>query len=423
MRLSICFAAFAAIANASIYIPTTLQDFSILINLLWTEQPKIPQIILDTAHPWLESNKGWLSHYPNVRTAICSKDSDLWVKPSTPERALPPDLLTNLNIDNTKTGLNDVDWKYTAGRLEELMNCTAALEAVESFRVMAYVHERGFYKWIKNTSPADALPNLFAKILSRMPNLETLDWGVGLGPPASFEAVFAEANVTLSNLKRLVAQGHIKWLVPRCPNLVELSVSEWFDTNGPAQSKYERPSRIALLNSTKGLSLQTLRMSSKSWPRTTWMELLEATLGAQPSIANIEMAGELYPGAGWDKNPDKLEQHLAFLSRFSNLTSLTLPPVWQLGIGFDGGGGCGNAYMGADGPAYGRQVTQESAEARELAGNMAVRILPQLKQFSIGESRANITFNEEGRPELAWPWTGRMKEYTYEVWPEAEGYF
>lgn len=88
-------------------------------------------------------------------------------------------------------------------------------------------------------------------------------------------------------------------------------------------------------------------------------------------------------------------------------------------MGFDGGHWCGNAYDGPEGRAYGRQVTQESAEATEFAANITMRALPRLKSLKIGPgSSANLTLNDHGQPDMIWPWTGRMEQYTYDVWPE-----
>jgi hypothetical protein len=89
-------------------------------------------------------------------------------------------------------------------------------------------------------------------------------------------------------------------------------------------------------------------------------------------------------------------------------------------LGFDGGHWCGNAYDGPEGKAYGRSVTQQGAEATELAANTTLGILPHLKSLIIGFQHANLTINDGGQPDMTWPWTGRMEQYTYEIWQDYE---
>jgi len=88
-----------------------------------------------------------------------------------------------------------------------------------------------------------------------------------------------------------------------------------------------------------------------------------------------------------------------------------------LGLGFDGGAWCGNAYFGAEGRQYGREVSRESAETTELAANIVLSKLPQLECLCIGGTYANITRDDHGGRVATWPWTGRMIEWTDEIWP------
>lgn len=63
-------------------------------------------------------------------------------------------------------------------------------------------------------------------------------------------------------------------------------------------------------------------------------------------------------------------------------------------------------------------VEQEGAEATELAANITMSILPHLKSLNIGPDSANLTVNGQGIPDMTWPWTGRMEQYTYDIWEE-----
>jgi hypothetical protein len=210
-----------------IYVPTFLQGVFTMKDRIWPSS--IPLIILDTEHPWLAANKTWLSRYPNVRTDICNKDSDLWTKPSSPERALPSDLFTKINIDNNKSGLSRFGWKNAAERLQELKNCPAALQDIKELNIYVYVHDSEFDTWTESTLPPRGLPHLFAELLSRMPNLETLQWGIEPTSTHLFEAAFADTDVTLLTVKHIVPAAYSEWLVRRCPNLQSLRAGCFFD--------------------------------------------------------------------------------------------------------------------------------------------------------------------------------------------------
>ena len=106
------------------------------------------------------------------------------------------------------------------------------------------------------------------------------------------------------------------------------------------------------------------------------------------------------------------------LTGLENLTHLDLPESWSLGLGFNGGPGCGNVYFGKEGRIYLRQVIKEGAEAVEIGGDTVVANLPHLTSFTIGETKANITRTEERIVNATWPWTGRMDEWLMEVVPE-----
>ncbi|KAL1591971.1 hypothetical protein SLS60_011563 [Paraconiothyrium brasiliense] len=425
MKFSVCLFALVALANASVYIPATFPKIFQLSELLWFKRPKIPQIILDTGHPWLADNKEWLSSYPNIRTAICSKDSDLWTKPTTTQRALPLDLLTNITINNNKHGWSRLRWTFAGILLRELEACPAALEDVKNLDLHLYVRDFQYDTWTRDAKPPSELPLLFAGVLSKMPNLSTLRWEVQPKATDSFEDALTKANVTLSNLKHLVDEGHNAWLVRRCPNLEKISIS-YVNSQNPEWRFGDDPklrwgqSSMALINATEGLPLQSIHMAAMSWRSAVWMELLEAIVELHPNLTDIGIDGDVYNPAETGATPEKLPQLVESLARFSNLKSLALPHSFQLGLGFDGGHWCGNAYGGASGRAYGRQVAQEHAETIEKAANMAIEALPQLKQLSFGGLQANLTVDEDGKVELVWPWTGRMEEYTYDIWPEPE---
>jgi hypothetical protein len=112
---------------------------------------------------------------------------------------------------------------------------------------------------------------------------------------------------------------------------------------------------------------------------------------------------------------------LNVLTELENLTHLDLPASSSLGLGFNGGPGCGNSYFAKEGRIYLRQVTKEGAEATEKGGDIVVANLSHLTSFTIGGRDANITRTKERMVNATWPWTGRMDEWLMEEVPEQSG--
>jgi hypothetical protein len=109
---------------------------------------------------------------------------------------------------------------------------------------------------------------------------------------------------------------------------------------------------------------------------------------------------------------------LNLLTALERLKHLDLPGSSSLGLGFDGGPGCGNAYDGKDGRSYMREVTRESIEATEKGGYIVVANIPHLTSFTIGGDMPNIMRSEAGMINATWPWTGRMEEWLMEELPD-----
>jgi len=144
-----------------------------------------------------------------------------------------------------------------------------------------------------------------------------------------------------------------------------------------------------------------------------------ALVKTAPNLTDLSISGELVQS--WsDRDPSILRGYAKVISRFAKLERLRLPYSSSLGLGFDGGHWCGNAYDGPGGRAYGRSVARQTAEATEEAAQIVLEQLPSIRELSIGGSTANITRHENGTASATWSWTGRMKEWTYEVWPAEE---
>lgn len=60
---------------------------------------------------------------------------------------------------------------------------------------------------------------------------------------------------------------------------------------------------------------------------------------------------------------------------------------------------------------------KQRVEATELAAGIVTAELPHLKGLTIGSTCVNLTRSEDGDLETSWPWTGRLDEYAYEIYP------
>jgi hypothetical protein len=109
---------------------------------------------------------------------------------------------------------------------------------------------------------------------------------------------------------------------------------------------------------------------------------------------------------------------LSVLKYFPRLRQLGLPSVTELEIGVEGGIICGNIYSGPEGREYGRREVQQGAEAVESAAKIVLDSLPHLETLEIGKQWAKISKQDGGATTAIWPWTGRMTEHTYDIWPE-----
>lgn len=250
------FLAFLSLAGLS----TANQPPHFVQSILQSRQSNVPQFILDADHPWLASNSEWLSSYPDVKKAICTKDSALWTSPTTPSHAIPDDLFHRLTVGKF-SGESRLGWANAADRLREMQNCTAALEDVNYLDVRIHVHDSPWYKIKEETLPPPELPGLFVDTLSRMHNLTRLDWDIKTEAALAFEPAFVERNLTFPNVKHLQPGAHSDYLISRCPNLETLVGGFW---SGYLVGRREKP-EIDLVRAATGLPVKTLKISSRYW--------------------------------------------------------------------------------------------------------------------------------------------------------------
>ncbi|KAI1371251.1 hypothetical protein F4677DRAFT_436354 [Hypoxylon crocopeplum] len=418
----------AAVAGAWLDIPDLPLYFQQLGQFLQIPMAtsSIPTFILDTDHPWLSENRRWLESYPDVASALCDKSSPLWTDPS-PGHEIPPDLFRRINIDNNKSGIDRLGWDNAVSRLRELRDCPAALEDVRHLHVYIYVHT-GQYSdpLVEPEMPPTELPGLFAEVLTLMPNLERLDWGLNPNVADVFREEFVRRNLTLPSVRHLIPGAWSHYLLPMCLGLETLEAGSFFH-HGSWNSGYreEGDPRRELVRAASVLSSLKEFLMLDSYQTT---EKLEEVLEAMPNLTKLTMQGSLGRDIDWHESiisediarnrGGLLKKYLAVISRFPKLEQLGLPESSRLDLGFDGGNWCGNAYRGAGGRRYGRSVINKRVETTEIAGDIVAESLPHLKMLWIGEIQANLTHNENGDLQITWPWTGRKEEYTYEIFPE-----
>lgn len=209
--------------------PLTIHRLQSVFRLKSPWASPIPQFILDTNHPWLATNKAWLSRYPNVTEAICSRDSALWTSPATPDQTLPADLFANLLIDNNGCGIcgGRLGWSNVRDRLKEMAACEASLEGVRSLHVDVFVHDNEWSHYAEATLPPPGIPESFADVLAQMKNLERLDWGISSEATREFESAFVTKSLMLPSVKYLRPGAGSDYLVSRCPNVEVLEAGSY----------------------------------------------------------------------------------------------------------------------------------------------------------------------------------------------------
>ncbi|KAI1652683.1 hypothetical protein F4813DRAFT_377381 [Daldinia decipiens] len=383
----------------------------------------IPTFILDTDHPWLSENRGWLQSYPDVAGALCDKSSLLWTSPS-PGHEIPTDLFSRIDINNNKVGISRLGWDNAVSRLKELRNCTAALEDVRYLNVYIFVHTGKFSDPLVDSEMPSELPGLFAEVLTSMPHLERLNWGLDAEHTVAFRDEFLRRNLTLPSVRHLVPGAQSHYLLPMCPGLETLEAGSFFhhaSWNEPYREGCD--SRFDLVRAASSVNgLREFLMLDEWTP-----ERLEEVLEAMPNLVKLTMEGRLKSRRHWSEDTGEeeetkekgklLKKCLSIISRFPKLEELHLPHSSGLHLGFEGGNWCGNAYDGKHGRRYGRSVVKQVVDTTELAGDIAMKAVPHLKTLSIGRTQANFTRNENGDFEIVWPWTGRKEEYAYEIYP------
>ncbi|PQE27469.1 hypothetical protein CJF31_00009094 [Rutstroemia sp. NJR-2017a BVV2] len=408
--------AFPSISSAQIWLSSfrhTTKNF--IDNPL--RRSTIPQFILDTQHPWIVTNKRRLEQLPNSGVFLCSLPN-MAPNESNEEETLealeiPPDLFYDLRIDGGGPS-SPPGWPNPLDKLEEINTCQRALKEVKALEVDIYIY-RGSYadlqmKILEPSQPSERLLTLFGDALESMTNLETLKWNIPKEDTHFFEESFKLRKLYLPSVEHLEPGPSSQYLVEMCPNLVELQNGGghmWHHGDMPDNRNW------GLMLVQAAASVPKLKRFAMEGGHRGWTpELLFEVIKSMPQIESLGLLGSLGQnpvyGAPNMGDSGRLKDTLDMLSGLANLTHLDLPSSSDLGLGFDGGPGCGNFYDGKEGQLYLREVIREGAEATELGGDIVVANLPHLTSFTIGGQSPCV---DGGIGNLTWPWTGRMDEW------------
>ncbi|GAB1319319.1 hypothetical protein MFIFM68171_09529 [Madurella fahalii] len=400
-----------------------MQPFSVFLFTLWDSlvswsQPwlpfglgrrsNIPQFILDARHPWIEANRQELERTPDVAAYLCQVDPAFYI-----DNAIPPNLFQRLEINNNRAGIDRYGWGNALERLREIQSCPPALEGVETLDVDIFVHEGQ-----EPENPSLDFVNLLADVLTSMPNLRAIVWDMPCKQTPLFGEAFTSRDLKLRSVRNLTAGPFSEYLVPLCPNLetVTYSPKAWHcDWHVRRERPCPRELLIKATTGNKDLTSFSMSVGSGIWS----LDFLKEMLSAMPNLSHLAISGPLRVDGLGSSDERVLKRYLEVLARFTNLRHLELPGTDDLALGFYGWADCGNAYFGAQGREYGRRTAKESAMTAEKAGLIAIEALPDLVNLSIGGSEANVT-RVDGAVELSWPWTGRMDEWAYDIFPDRD---
>ncbi|EPS36855.1 hypothetical protein H072_9677 [Dactylellina haptotyla CBS 200.50] len=410
---------FSILLTLSILSPSTValkltgqicEPIQLFLDFVTRTPPRIPQFILDNQHPWIKENKYWIQRLPDSHHALCSLDSPY--RPPQPSGiTYPKDLYTKLVIGDSLLSTDRAGWENARALLEELQKCPAALNDIENLQVDIYIpldldsdHK---------ASPPPELLQLFVDVLNAMSNLRHVYWKTSGRGYKDFENAFSQANLTLTSVRSLELGEKAGFLIPFCPNVEKLE--DW-EMALYSRSDLGLDPELRILEWAKELKKLTTMKLSFAWD----VKLAEAMLDAMPQLKVLRITGlkrNRYYDEPEMETGDELKALLEVLKKFPNLEHVMFPESLGLYVGFEGGPWCGNEYFGPGGRELGRRVSKGDAEFTEKAAGIIISVLPGLKSFKIGSYSPTLDATGSGTPTMVWPWTGRMKEWTYEEWP------
>ncbi|KAI0430284.1 hypothetical protein F5Y09DRAFT_341820 [Xylaria sp. FL1042] len=345
-------------------------------------QSRAPQFLLDARRPWIIENQSKIESFPDAETYLCSAFRQSLTNISGERSSgggngldLPPNLFNHLEINNNRWEVNRSGWPNASLRAREMQRCPAALSQVKTFKTRIYIYDSKY---------------------SNMTSLETLKWDVPPRHARYFEERFVDRGLLVPSVTRLEPSSISHFLVQMYSNITIL----------------DRDSSMMLSNDVNDEDPDSLLIRATRFAPKLKRFGMRARWGwANPMIQ--ELVSGYIPGV------ESLWGILQSLSSFQNLTGLELPDASTLGLGWDGGPSCGNAYyFGPGSREYEHQVQREGLEATERAGALVVKILPRLTSFSIGGKQAKITRYENGMLRASFPWAERIDQWVMDVLPD-----
>ncbi|KAL2067654.1 hypothetical protein VTL71DRAFT_15750, partial [Oculimacula yallundae] len=380
----------------------------------------IPQFIVRAQHPWILANQRKLEVLPNAEAFLCLGPTDPKADKNAAQTAdlqIPSDLFQNLSIITHQYDDSRLGWPDALERLTEIIRCPRALTEVKNLEVNVHVRRREYDgllgKAIEGHEPPEKVMSLFGDVLEAMTRLETLIWEIGREDAPFLEQSFRARNLSLPSVTFLQPGILSHYMIGMCPNLETLENGGGYDWNGwTGDGPDWRMLFIESAASAPKLKRFAMQGKYEGWS-------LEYAAGVAKSVPQIESIG--LRGAIRRRDPSEnnnmLKSIVETFASLQNLSHIEIPWHGGLGLGFDGGAWCGNAYDGPRGEAYGREVAIQGAETTEKAAAILMTALPQLTSFSIGDDRPNVTRAENGSVIITWPWTGRMRDWVFEIWP------
>lgn len=264
-----------------------------------------------------------------------------------------------------------------AGRSDQAMKlCTTVSVNVDSYSNSA-------------RRPPTSFSRHLAQLLPKYSNVRKLELIVPNCSGARFKKAFENNSLTLPNVRILILNSHLEWIIPMLTNLEVLSTSDvhWLTSfNGawPIEQPYE-----LIKAAGRAPKLRHFEMH-ESWDT----ELLQAVLQSLPMIQSLALPGRRYH--------DGIQALLPTLSQFRHLRTLALAPVAYLDVGFDPPG-CGNVYFGPGGEAYRREVEEQGQRATVYVGELVSRRLKNLEVLWVGSyDKATVLQTERGDGKVVW---------------------
>lgn len=237
--------------------------------------------------------------------------------------------------------------------------------------------------------PPTRFSRSLAQLLPKYTNVRKFELIVPNISSTFFKKTFVNSNLTLPNLRILILNSHLEWIIPMLPNLEIISTSDihWltsFNGTWPCEQRYK-----LIKAASQAPRLRHFEMH-ENWN----IELLRAVLRSLSKIQTLALPGGMYH--------DGIKALLTTLSQFRNLRTLVLASAADLDVGYHPPM-CGNAFFGPEGEAYRRQVQEQGRRARISVGEMVFKKLKNLEVLWIGDyNKATVVETEFGERKVVW---------------------